>query len=167
MPKTYELIASASPTGGTTVTFNSIPQTYTDLKLIIEGKSNQTGTSYNGMRMTVNNDTSTSYWYHDIWTNSGTTVSQSTGYSNNFISVVDMAQASQSVAGFGEVDIMDYTSSTKLKTLIYKQAYDLGVVLSAGCYPQTSAITRLDFQRDGTNTFRSGTNIKIYGIKRA
>jgi hypothetical protein len=167
MPKTYELIASASPTGGTTVTFSSIPQTYTDLKLIIEGKSNQTGVSYNGMRMTVNNDTSTLYWSQDVYTNAGTSVVVSTGYSNNFLTIADMAQASQSVAAFGEADILDYTSSTKLKTLIYKMAYDQAVVLSAGCYPQTTAITRLDFVRDGSNTFRSGTNIKLYGIKRA
>ena len=167
MPKTYELIASSSPTGGTTVTFNSIPQTYTDLKLIIEGKSNQTGTSYNGMRMTINNDTSTSYWYQDMYSNSGTTVTVSNGYAQNYLVVADMAQASQSVAGFAEVDILDYTNSTKLKTLLYRSGYDQSIVLSTGCYPQTTAISRLDFQRDGTNTFRSGTNIKLYGIKRA
>lgn len=166
MASTYELIASSSPTGGTTVTFNSISQAYTDLKIIICGKSNQTGTSYNSMRMTINNDTTTNYWQQSLDSNSGGTAAY-TYYAYQYLSVCDMAQASQSVAGFSEIDINDYTNGNKYKTVLMRLGTDQNLSLATGCLPSNTAITRLDFTRDGSNTFRTGTTIKIYGIKRA
>ena len=65
MPKTYEPIATTSlPSGGASITFSSIPQTYTDLVLTTSGLA-QTGGG-GSIALKFNNDTlasSTNYSY--------------------------------------------------------------------------------------------------------
>jgi hypothetical protein len=174
----YESIASATGTGSTTITFNSIPSTYAHLQLRCVYKSTDTGsTSWVAGNITLNNDSGNNYTDHRLF-GDGSSVSadgndtssssrpqiygytSSATYSNRF--------------GVSIVDIHDYASTTKNKTIRIFNGLDFngsgyqGVILRSSLWVDTSAINRLDITvQGGLGNFASGTSFALYGIKGA
>jgi hypothetical protein len=60
---TYKLISSSTVSGSTTdtVTFSSIPQTYTDLALLFSGRNSRNTDTLQEFRINLNNNTSSNY----------------------------------------------------------------------------------------------------------
>jgi len=167
---TYDFIQQITVTSpALQYTFSSIPQTYTDLVVILEAKSNQTGTSYNSVRVTFNNDTTASYC--DQYLYGGTTTgnigaSRETGY--GYMAWGDMAQAGQNVLGFTRVDINEYAKTTKFKQCVGIGGSNIGGYYGAHLWKKTEAINRIDFYRDGgANSVASPSKFTLYGIKAA
>ena len=165
MTSTYEKIATTTLGSATnTVTFSSIPATYTDLVVICSGGATATSNA----RIAFNGD------------NSGTS------YSNTYISGTGSAaesgrtsnQSTSLLNSFGYLEndmnwncliqIMNYSNSTTYKTFLSRaNQADNGLTALVGVWRSTSAITSLTITCvfTGSPNFQTGTSFTLYGIK--
>lgn len=173
----YESIASATGNGSSgTITFSSIPQTYASLQIRFIVKSSSTGSTTTGMSFYPNAETgsSTTFDRHYLY-GDGTAVTASNSISQGEFyayKVLPRATSTADVFGVGIIDIHDYASTTRNKTVRMFYGYDNNsgttesqVYLESGLWRSTSAITDLRFT--GGTAFISGTTIALYGIKGA
>jgi hypothetical protein len=166
MPSTYEPIATTTlGTAASTITFSSIPATYTDLKLILVG----TVSSGSTPDITLNNDTSALY-SRTILVGDGTSAfsARSTG-ATSFNANNWLVQLSTTIPTMIEMDFFSYAGSTN-KTGFIKANLDYngsGGFQSQVClYRSTTAISRIDISGGGSN-WKVGTTATLYGIKNA
>jgi hypothetical protein len=163
MPVTYEPIATFSPSGTTTVTFSSIPSTYTDLRLvatIIQGSASNVFIRFNG-------DTGANYAWNLIGTSNGS-VSVRNIENNTNLTLTDRINTN-TTATSQEVNIFSYAGSTFKSMLLLQRAFIPvsigGTVRSVGLWRSSSAINSITFF-SGVN-FNAGTMVTLYGIKAA
>lgn len=162
MATTYDKIATTTLGSATTVTFSSIPQTYTDLR-IVEWLIGDYGNPY----FWINNDTSALY-SNTFLQGNGSVVNSGYNASTNQI---NSGQASTSTYGFPiftTTDIFSYTGST-YKSCLSTQSFDRNgggsTSRTVSLYRSTAAITRLDINIGAGGSY-SGY-VTLYGIKAA
>lgn len=166
MPATYEPIATSTlGTAVQTVTFSSIPATYTDLRLVITAMATS-GTIDTWLYM--NNDTATNYSQTYV---AGTGAAASSARSSNTAQPYDTNLSSIStVPCLITHDIFSYAGSTN-KTWLTTVSMDKngsGVVNRyVKLWRSTAAITRLDYTAAAATTFAVGSTFTLYGIKAA
>jgi hypothetical protein len=166
MPITYDNIATTTlGTAASTITFNSIPATYTDLRLtlVITGMSagNRTGIQFNG-------DTASNYSTTRLQ-GDGATASSTASNTNPNIRITDVNQASTSLQ-FITLDVFSYAGSTNkiaLATLSNDANGSGSVYRSVGLYRSTTAISSLNIMLLSAGTMSAGTTATLYGIKNA
>ena len=177
----YDSIATVTPSGSSgTVTFSSIPQTYTHLQLRIIARGTGTGGYYTSVPITLNGDTTTgNYYNHTLGGNGASTVVPSgSGYATNSLINIPNSANTASVFAAGIIDILDYTSTTKNKTLRSLTGADLNntsgfpysgaIFLSSMLWSKTpEAITSITFTADSTYSvnFATGSSFALYGVK--
>lgn len=167
MALTFEPIATttvASPT--TTITFGSIPQTYTTLRIIAyivsaDGSAN-TYVQFNA------DTTQANYYLHKAYGYQGANYGYK--YNGNFF---DIGVNTGTNPFMFEMDIQQYVRTTNYKTALYRigaavrSTVQSGVVSAGGIvWQNTSALTSVAFTLGGAN-FAVGTNATLYGIKAA
>jgi hypothetical protein len=162
MATTYEKIATATGTGSSgTITFSSIPSTYTDLRVI--SNYSLTGGSANFLRF--NNDSSALYSETNLDGDGA-----SAGSSNRVDQTAIILLSASTDRAFHALDIFSYTGST-FKTTLVSQSLDrsgAGIVRrTVGLYRSTSAITRLDFVLGNPESFTTSSTFTLYGILKA
>lgn len=176
-PGAFVSIASATGTGSSnTITFSSIPGTYQHLQIRITGQS--TDTSLNTLVSLItrfNSDTAANYNYHTMY-GDGTAVTASGNASTTSIGIFGTAWRSTTASntfGVGIIDIHDYASTSKYKTIRSFSGGDanLGtaqerVFLQSGSWMSTSAITSISFELNNGN-YATGSTFALYGIKGA
>jgi hypothetical protein len=156
---TYSLIASATPTGTTTVTFSSIPGTYTDLILILSTLSASGGNTH----MRFNGD-STSLYSETRLTGNGTSATSSRDL-NTSLHYIAEANANSTTPSTGIVHIMDYANTTTFKSSVGRGGNaSQQLNAKAYLYRSTNAITSIVLTQDTAN-YTSGTTMKLYGIQ--
>jgi len=166
MPATYEPIATTTlGTAQQTITFSSIPSTYTDLRLVIVAMAT-TGTIDTWLYM--NNDTGTNYSQTYL---AGTGAATASARSSNTASAYDTNLSSIStIPCLITHDIFSYAGSTN-KTWLTTVSMDKngsGVVNRyVKLWRSTSAINRLDYTAATSTTFAIGTTATLFGIKAA
>ena len=165
----YESIATYSG-GSTSVTLSSIPSTYKHLQLRVFAKDSNGGGTGNVMQIRLNSDTGSNYAYHDIEAN-GSSVS-AYGISTQTIiygSVIASNGSGASVYGTQIIDLLDYANTNKTKTLRIMGAYDNNgsgeIRYGSGLWNSTSAVTSITLTLNGGDTFSSGSQFSLYGIK--
>lgn len=165
MPKTYEPISSQTVgTAVATITLSSIPQTYTDLVLVMTGTTSLTGAS---LRLQFNSDTTS--LYSDTYL-LGNSTSASSGRDLTQTSIRASQNATGGTLNVQRVNIFQifsYTNTTTFKTVLVRGNADLEVGLNAGLYRSTNAITALNLFNSSSATFGVGTSFTLYGIKAA
>jgi hypothetical protein len=165
MPSTYEPIATTNGTGSSSsITFNSIPSTYTDLILIINGA---TTSSTGNPCLRFNGDTGTNYSRTNMGSNSSVAFTDRET-SVNRILLIGGVYFSNTLNTNLIVHIQNYSNSTTYKSTITRanKASD-GLDVSAGLWRNTAAITSLTvFTASGANISTNST-FTIYGIKAA
>lgn len=160
----YESIASTlvSGTSTSTITFSSIPSDYKHLQIRMS-YNNLTG--LDNMKMQLNGATNSTRW-HSL-SGDGSSASGSTGTSN-IISF--QAGRSDTIQYVNILDILDYTSTTKNKTIRTLGGVDnngSGVVyLISNLYSTTSAISSIALSFV-TYNFTPDSRISLYGIRGA
>ena len=154
------------------VTFSSIPSTYTHLQIRYTARS---GLSNSGLGTNIylqfNGDSGSNYSIHQLRAN-GSGIFPAGGGSQTSIyagiSVADAA-ATTGVFGVGVYDILDYASTNKYKTTRLLNGFDnngTGVVdLSSGAWLSTSAVNSLTLFPD--SSFAQYSQFALYGIKGA
>jgi hypothetical protein len=170
----YESIATTTVgAGGTsTVTFSSIPQTYTHLQLRYIARS--TSTNVEVIILTFNNDSSGSYgWGTHYLTGDGSTAYSGNGggqpYTTMLLNNIPPTNSTANVYGGGVIDILDYKNTNKNKVARGLGGYDANgsgyVNLTSGAYFKTDAINRIDCSISSGMSFLVNSQIALYGIK--
>jgi len=174
MAKTYEPISTQTiGTAVATVTFDSIPQTYTDLVLV-------SSTYYSAsvaMRVRFNNDSATNYGYtvlggSNAAPGNGSYSARDTNSSSiNLLAYYAGTNSNANIFAPTVATFMNYSNSTTYKTLLSRSyAQDNGTgkdaELFAGVWRSTAAITRVDLLTSSGN-FAVGSTFTLYGIKAA
>ena len=157
---TYEAIATQTlGSAAATVTFSSIPSTYTDLVLIVNSART---TSDDSVSLEFNGDTGSNY-SRTILYGTGTSA-LSFRESNASLIEIGIQNASNSTNIF---NIMNYANTTTNKTVVAR-ANAIGVRVSAGVgmWRNTAAITSIKLATGGS-TFIAGSTFSLYGIKAA
>lgn len=167
MPATYEPIATTTlSSAGASISFSSIPATYTDLRFTLV--VNTTTTNSEGIRLTYNNDSGTNY--SDTYL-SGTGSSAVSGRDTNasFI-ILHYSGTSTTIPTFYFGDVFNYGGST-FKTALTGSSEDKNgsgnVTRNVGLWRSTAAITTLTLSNAGGGNFNAGTIATLYGIKNA
>ena len=163
---TYTPIATSSPTTSPTeIIFSSIPSTYTDLVLILCGKSTANANVY----VHVNSDTGSNYSYTTL-TGDGSTANS---YRNSNIAsglLLDYnSQPKNDNADIVIANFMNYSNSTTNKTCISRGGHaGFGVDANVSLWRNTNAITSLAIRLGGgSGTWLTGTIATLYGIAAA
>jgi hypothetical protein len=165
MPTTYEKIATTTlGSPNTTITFSSIPSTYTDLRLTLVA-SITTGSDVVNMRF--NGDTATNYSNTTLY-GTGSAAGSFRKNNDNKIGFNDGTAGISTVIDFYTADIFSYAGSTNktcLKTTSDDKNGSGGVEVSVSLYRSASAINSVSVF-SGT-TFATGTTATLYGILKA
>ena len=163
----YESIATVSVGSGgqSSITFSSIPSTYKHLQLRILGSDDGSGSEYGNM--TFNSDTGTNYASHQLF-GDGSSAQANSFTSNNQIYLHRISGSITNTFGAIVVDILDYTSTSKYKTVRELGGYDANgsgrISFSSGVWLNTNAITSITATTGGSKWLEY-TNFALYGIK--
>ena len=164
---TYTLINSNTVSGGSTgtVTFSSIPATYTDLVVVCNFGLAGAARLY----LRFNGSSATDY--SDTWlTGEGATAYSGRDTTQNAITAGGAWNGSStSLTASAIISIMDYANTTTFKSVLSRMANEKGgsgsVDATVGLWRSTSAITSVNVV--GGNLFLSGSTFKLYGIEAA
>jgi hypothetical protein len=166
MASTYEPIATyTAPSAVTSYTFTSIPQTYTDLIVVIGG-ANDTGDSEVAVQVgngSVNTGTvySTTFLFGN-----GTSAGSSRDSTQSYAHVARLANSqSNSIIHF-----MNYSNTTTYKTILGRGGAAANLVMSTVSLVRDTVnynTIKLAAHDGGSWNFTTGTTITLYGIKAA
>ena len=159
---TYTLIASNTlGSAAASVTFSSIPGTYTDLVIVANGLVTTAG---DNIQMQFNSDTATNY-STTILEGNGTAASSTRLTTKSFISIDDYGFWDTVNRSVTIVNIMDYTNTTTYKTCLSRaNNANNGLSACVGLWRSTSAITSVKLNPN-IRTFDTGSTFKLYGIE--
>jgi hypothetical protein len=163
MPSTYTPIATSTVTGSstTTVTFSSIPATYTDLIVI----SNYKSVSNNYLMMRFNGDTGNNYSRTEVQ-GTGSSISNFNGSNEPYAYISSVYAPTGEMATFIS-HIMNYANTTIFKSLISRgNNITTGTSAVINMWRSTSAIDTILLTPIGTG-FDIGSTFTLYGIKAA
>ena len=151
------------------ITFSGIPQTYTDLVLVINGSMSGSG---NTVYMRINNDSSITGFYSATYIG-GNGTSAYSGRSSNTSQGIGLGafQAGYSTGMYNIVaQIQNYSNTTTNKTLLsrWSDASSGGATETfVGLWRNTSAINSLEIRNNGSHNFNSGSTFNLYGVANA
>lgn len=168
----YELIQTVEFDGSEGLVFTNIPQTYQHLELRWRCRSDSTSTGTTGVLLRPNNFTGSTYTRHSLYGQGSSVVSTgSTADSSMYIGTLVRDGNTANIFSAGVTSILDYTSTTKFKTVrsfagVSGGTNDEEIGLYSGLYQETDAIEDLSFL-SGSAAFLAGSSASLYGIKAA
>lgn len=158
---TYEAIATQTlGSAAASVTFSSIPSTYTDLVVVYAGNQ----VTQDNFSLQFNADTGTNYSSTTLYGDGTNAASQRfSSTSSIYGPILDATTQSNLIA-----QIQNYSNSTTYKTtLIRGNSSSFRTTATVGLWRSTSAITSVKCQILGGSNFNSGSVFSLYGIKAA
>lgn len=162
LPSTMTPIANITLSSNTTpVTFNNIPQTYTDLLIVANARGSSDIES--DINIIFNGDTAANYSDTRMYADANVGSDRHTNY--NYIIV-----GRQGATTFAPniIHIMNYTNTNMFKTVISRSGHSNVITMTnVGIWRSTSAITSISFTQGGAQSYKSGSSFTIYGIKAA
>lgn len=170
----YESIATTTvgSGGASTITFSSIPSTYTHLQIRGLVRTNR-ATNPDGLFIKFNSDSGTNYAWHDL-NGDGASAAASAGSSDTAGQIQRFTGANQTASSFGVfiTDILDYKSTNKYKTVRSLGGYDANGsgridLISSLWMNSASAITQIDISSTSSSTIQQYSSFALYGIKGA
>jgi len=172
MPNTFTLIASTTVgAGGTsTITFSSIPSTYTDLKIFASFRSNVAGEVLDAMTLNFNGNTTGYSRQRLIGTGSGTPTADSASGNTllNFAGYGNGASATSNTFGNSEIYIPNYAGSANKTVSSDGVAENNGTLaanmIAAGLWSNTAAITSIELRSQNSATIIEHSTFYLYGI---
>jgi hypothetical protein len=165
-PTSFESIATFTSTNTSIATFSSIPSTYKSLQVRF---SFLAGTGQN-INLRLNGDSGANYASHWMKGVNPTTVASQSLISATYMRLEGNSNGTSDAYPFvGVIDIIDYSSTSKNKTVksitANNKNSNFEVNLLSGIWLSTSAVNSLTiYLGDGVN-FNSGTTIALYGVK--
>jgi hypothetical protein len=169
MANTHKLITSTTVSGSSTynIQFASIPQTYTDLKIIMKAKIN--GPSANGG---LKFNSSTSNYKQMVVNGVGTTVSANYTTGLNSIAYWYFPNNDSSYSnrfGYNEIYIGHYAGTNYKTCRIYSMSPSSSIgekATTTASWWDATAISQIDIYNYQNSPFNAGSTFQLYGIKR-
>ena len=167
MANTYTLIEAKTLTTTTaSVTFSTIPATYTDLLLKISSRNNDI---YNEIHFRFNGNTGNNYSGINVYGNGSSAISSSSSSISSLQNLTVQSVSTQTASTFGNVElyIPNYNSSNNKSIsadgVQENNATSAQAMLGAGLWAQTNAITSIEaFPSIGS--FVQYSTFYLYGI---
>lgn len=167
---TFSQIASTTlGSAASSVTFSSIPSTYTDLVLVANVGSNNDAQVFS---CRINSDTGTNY-----------SITQLLGQGSAASSTRDSSQTKMNISkGVGVTttnngmvvvsNFNNYSNTTTYKTVLSRVGEAtgtyIGTAATVGLWRSTAAITSIELSlNNGTTTFNTGSTFNLYGVTAA
>jgi hypothetical protein len=162
MASTYEKIATNTlSSAAATITFSSIPATYTDLVLVTSGNSTAANV-YESLQ--VNGDTGLNY-SRTYLSGDGSITDSGRNTSQTYFRFDAYSRVSATGRNINIININNYSNSTTYKTFLARSNNAaLGVDAVVGLWRSTAAITSITIFMD-TNNWEVGSTFTLYGIK--
>ena len=161
----YESIATVTVgSGGTSFAeFTSIPSTYKHLQI----RCSIRGTANNYQLVRLNSDSANNYAYHYMY-GTGSAIGAGNVTSTSSMGFTDTTNTASIFNGL-IIDILDYTSTTKNKTLRGFGGFDTNgagfLSMNSGLWFKTpEAVTTVRFTPD-TGSYAEYSSFALYGIK--
>jgi hypothetical protein len=159
---TYTPIATQTLGGASSsVSFTSIPSTYTDLILTIDG----TVGSNCGVQLQFNSDSGSNYTFTRM-TGDGSSASSDRSVSNTFM---ELGYYVSTTRNMNIVQIMNYANTTTFKTVLNRasaQSVNIGAQAYAELWRKTpEAINSITINASGN--LSAGSTLTLYGIASA
>ena len=156
------------------IVFDNIPSNYTHLQIRILARAT-TASTQDGIKLVFNSDTTANYSNHDLWgngssTGAGALTGGSATYGRTF--AITAANASASIFGVSIIDILDYSSTSKFKTVRALTGNDQNGsgeidLSSVNWRNSANAISTITLSPVNGSTLAASTTAALYGIKGA
>ena len=154
--------------GATSITFSNIPQTFTDLKVVVSGRTDYANSS-DEVYLKLNGSSASIYSWKMLYGTGSAAASASDSAEGYGIAGVqiDGSTATASVFSNGEIYIPNYTSanykSISMEHCPETNATAINMKMVAGLWSSTAAITSLSLS-GGTGNFVQYSTFSLYGI---
>jgi hypothetical protein len=174
-PIATQLLASTA----SSVTFSNIPQGYKHLQIRLIAASTRSDAAYADLSLYVNNNTGSNYSYHTLMGDPRPYFSTDTGASQTFIYLggvltgTGYSGLSTSYVGASIIDILDYSSTLKNKTIraisgsdrngIGNSGISANVGMSSGAWYNQAPISSITLTTPAS--FTANSRFSLYGIK--
>jgi hypothetical protein len=170
MPGTYESIASQTlGSAAASITFSSIPATFTDLRLLLTFTSASGGTQG---KIIFNGDTAVNYSRREL-TGSGSAASSNSVQDQPQLLIGEnrVVGSSTTIPQFSTMDIMQYKNTGMFKTCLMTNSNDLNgsgaVQAVVNLYRSTAAINSIVISTLSGTNLAIGTTAELIGISNA
>ena len=171
MPTNPNMVAIQTVTvgsgGAANIEFTNIPQTYTDLKIVLSARSVSVA-NFDNPRFTINSSTA-SFSRRSLYAENGSVGSES--QSDRIIGVVPAANATASTFGSLEVTIPNYTASNNKSfssdSVTENNSTTQAMWLLAGLWSNTAAITSIAVSLQSGSNFAQYSTATLYGVTSA
>jgi hypothetical protein len=175
-PNSYESIATVTvgSGGSANVEFTSIPSTFTHLQVRCLAQTNRGTYGTDSVFLQLNSNTGSNYSRHNLL-GDGSAASAGGNASVDKIYVADFGTSAGSSFGGAVIDVLDYTSTNKNKTLRTLGGVDLNgtisgyggaITLTSGLFFATpAAITSIKMFPNVGTQFNEYSSFALYGIK--
>lgn len=171
MPTTMNLIGQISLAApSATMSFSSIPGTYTDLVVVLSQRNDNSGSTAQNTRLNMSiNGVGTNRSWLRLGTFSGTSVYSDSG-TDEIAAMSPGAQVTASTFSNTEIYFPNYAGSTSKSFFTSdvtenNSATNNSITLIAGLWSSTAAITELTFS-PGSGNFAANSTAYLYGITR-
>lgn len=165
---TYDPLATVTVTGSpTSISFTSIPSTYTDLRLVLSGLESSSVSK----RIQFNSDTGSNYGFVRLNTSGATPASQMTrtGEPTGIRFASDQIGDSTTIPMNSIFDIFAYKNTSWRKTILVATASNnpsAGYVQrTCGTWNSADTITTISLVFAGSQTWSAGSTATLYGIR--
>jgi hypothetical protein len=165
---TYVALATSTlGSAAASVTFSSIPATYTDLVLVLQPAST---TFADNIGLNFNSDTGSNYSSTNL---SGTGSAASSGRAASpYIQVTNIIGTTGTLGDMtSTIHIMNYANTTTYKTVLSKTGQNSatynGFEAIVSLWRNTAAINTIVIKQSGSPNFITGSTFSLYGIAAA
>jgi hypothetical protein len=147
--------------GAASIDFTSIPQTYTDLKIVVSARG-----TYDNSILAEFNGVTTGYSTR-FFRGNGSTAASSTS-SELRVGVLNPSSYTASVFSISEIYIPNYTSGNE-KSILVESANENNATtnymfMNAGLSTATAAITSIKLKNDDSDNFAQYSTATLYGV---
>jgi hypothetical protein len=157
--------------GASTVTFSSIPSTYSHLQIrAIARQASGTGEAYGKLNFNSDSTSGNYYALHQLY-GDGSSANASVDSSSTYMQTgyFPPSTALANVYGDMVLDILDYANTNKYKTVRNLSGFDVNgsggfILFRSGLWQQTSAITRIDLTVSN-GIYAQYSSFALYGVK--
>ena len=156
---TFDVLATQTISSTvSSVTFNSIDQTYTDLYLVMKATRGITGSGSADANITFNGDTGANY-------SNGLLYESAAAKSSNRVNLNWMGSVGDNEYKISRIHIQDYSNNTTIKTAIGRWGGTAASEsrVSSGQWRNTSPITSITITP--ANGIGAGSSFTLYGIR--
>lgn len=166
---TYTPISTTTlGTDTATVTFSSIPNTYTDLRVVVSSRCTgaQNASSIDSLAY-YNSDQATNYSQTQIYGN-GTTIASNRNSNIAYSYVGITSNATANDWPMYTFDIMSYANTTTYKTTLARvNSAAASTSARVTLWRSTAAITSITLYNELSLSFKAGSTFTLYGIAAA